>query len=77
MSTTTQPTTTPELSADTNSEPWDEVIENTLEPFQKVVRQFVIDRPYSGTFLNMGGGKTLTTLSALTYIGPDPCLVDT
>lgn len=69
--------TTPELSADTNSEPWDEVIENTLEPFQKVVRQFVIDRPYSGTFLNMGGGKTLTTLSALTYIGPDPCLVDT
>lgn len=70
MTSTTQPGTTPELSADTHSEPWDVVIENTLEPFQKVVRQFIIDRPYSGIFLTMGGGKTLTTLSALTYIQP-------
>lgn len=70
MTSTTQPATTPKHSADTTSEPWDVVIENTLEPFQKVVRQFMIDRPYSGIFLNMGGGKTLTTLSALTYIQP-------
>ena len=44
---------------------WERKIEDTLAPFQRYVRKFMMDRPCSGIFLTMGGGKTLVTLSAL------------
>ena len=36
-----------------------------LMDYQKICRQFIIDHPRCGIFLNMSGGKTLITLDAL------------
>lgn len=42
----------------------------TLHPYQKFMRQFIIDHPFCGLFLECGSGKTLVTLSALFDINP-------
>lgn len=41
-----------------------------LEPYQELVRDFIVDTPKAGVFLTLGGGKTLVTLSALAQIRP-------
>lgn len=54
----------------TNKPQWLEKLHSTLEPFQHSVRNFIITHPYCAIYLNMGGGKTLTTLTALADIAP-------
>ena len=44
--------------------------EPTLKPHQEVVKQYVIDHPHCGIFLDVGGGKTLTILEALKKVRP-------
>lgn len=39
--------------------------EAKLHPYQKYAVQWIIDHPYCGLLLDMGLGKTLTTLTAL------------
>ena len=41
-----------------------------LKPYQKVAQDFIVDRPHCGIYLGMGGGKSLTTLSALAQVRP-------
>lgn len=41
-----------------------------LHPYQELAKQFIIDHPYCGLFLDLGLGKTGTTLSALYDINP-------
>ena len=54
-----------------NSAPqWQKNIEDKILPHQEVTRQFIIDHPQCGIFLTMGGGKTLATLSAHSYLQP-------
>lgn len=43
-------------------------IEDSLKPFQKRVRDFILTRPASAVWMTMGSGKTLVTLSALSYL---------
>ena len=57
----TEPTTLPD---------WMQHIEDSLTQMQKMVRQFIMDRPACSVMVDMGGGKTLTTLSALSYLAP-------
>ncbi|WP_014924747.1 DEAD/DEAH box helicase [Gordonia sp. KTR9] len=47
---------------------WMQAIENTLKPFQKQVRDFIRTRHASAVWMTMGSGKTLVTLSALSYL---------
>lgn len=54
----------------THMAPWMAAIEDALLPSQRVVRKFIVEHPYCGVFLGMGGGKTLTTLSALSLVQP-------
>lgn len=42
----------------------------TLHPYQKFMRQFIINNPFCGLFLECGSGKTLVTLSALFDLNP-------
>lgn len=42
----------------------------TLHPYQEQAKNFIINHPFCGLFLDMGTGKTLTTLAALQEIGP-------
>lgn len=49
---------------------WLDDIDKCLKPFQIPVRDFIINTPKCAVFLNMGGGKTLTTLNALGHIRP-------
>lgn len=49
---------------------WMQRIEDTLKPFQKTVRQFLLGRPAAAVWASVGSGKTLITLSALSYIRP-------
>jgi SNF2 family DNA or RNA helicase len=53
-----------------NAPEWMVNIENHLLPHQRIARQFIIDNPQCGLFLTMGGGKTLSTLSAQSIIRP-------
>ncbi len=41
-----------------------------LKPFQQVIKDFIVQIPKCGIFLTMGGGKSLTTLTALAEIRP-------
>lgn len=41
-----------------------------LYDYQKIAKQFIIDHPFCGLFLDMGTGKTRTTLAALQEIKP-------
>lgn len=41
-----------------------------LHDYQKFAHDFIMTRPYAGLFLDMGMGKTLTTLSALYDMNP-------
>jgi SNF2 family DNA or RNA helicase len=41
-----------------------------LEPHQQQIHDFVVDRPYAGAWINLGGGKTLATLSVLQTVRP-------
>lgn len=50
---------------------WFNTIHNTLTPSQVYARDFIVEHPKCGIFIGMGGGKTLTTLAALSVI-PDP-----
>lgn len=43
----------------------------TLHPYQKFMRQFIIEHPFCGLFLECGTGKTLVTLSAMFDINPN------
>lgn len=47
---------------------WMQKIEDSLKPFQKRVREFILTRPASAVWMTMGSGKTLVTLSALSYL---------
>ncbi|MGB3676173.1 MAG: SNF2-related protein, partial [Candidatus Nanopelagicales bacterium] len=47
---------------------WMQTIEDRLKPFQKRVREFILTRPASAVWMTMGSGKTLVTLSALSYL---------
>lgn len=49
---------------------WMQRIEDKLTEMQKMVRAFIMSRPACSVMVNMGGGKTLTTLSALTWLAP-------
>ena len=49
---------------------WMQHIEGEMTNMQKMVRQFIMDRPACSVMVDMGGGKTLTTLSALSYLAP-------
>lgn len=49
---------------------WMQNIEDNLTEMQKMVRRFIMDRPACSVMVDMGGGKTLTTLSALSYLAP-------
>lgn len=42
----------------------------TLLPHQVAVRDWIAQRPKSGVFMDVGGGKSLTTLSALAQVRP-------
>ena len=42
----------------------------TLHPYQQFAKNFIIQHPKCGLFLDMGLGKTLITLSALMEIKP-------
>lgn len=42
-----------------------------LFDYQKLAKQFVIDHPFCGLFMDMGSGKTRTTLAALQDIRPN------
>lgn len=42
---------------------------------QEYVRDFIIQNPYVGIYLNMGFGKTLTTIAALTRLPPVHTLI--
>ncbi|MEO3931343.1 DEAD/DEAH box helicase [Micrococcaceae bacterium Sec7.4] len=45
-------------------------IQPTLLPHQELIRQYIIDHPFCGIFLGVGGGKTLTVLMALAAVRP-------
>lgn len=47
---------------------WMQTIEDKLKPFQKRVREFILTRPAAAVWMTMGSGKTLVTLSALSYL---------
>ena len=38
---------------------WMQKIEDSLKPFQKRVREFILTRPASAVWMTMGSGKTL------------------
>lgn len=62
-------TPTPAQSAAPSALPaWMQTIEDSLKPFQKRVREFILTRPASAVWMTMGSGKTLVTLSALSYL---------
>ena len=44
------------------------MVEAKLHPYQKYAVQWIIDHPYCGLLLDMGLGKTLTTLTALEWM---------
>lgn len=41
-----------------------------LQPHQQQIHDFVVDRPFAGAWVNIGGGKTLSTLSVLQTVRP-------
>lgn len=45
-------------------------IKPTLLPHQELIRRYIIDHPFCGIFLGVGGGKTLTVLMALAAVRP-------
>ena len=45
--------------------PLNVAIHRQLHDYQKVAKDFIMTRPKSGLFLDVGFGKTITTLSAL------------
>ncbi|MEU6263693.1 DEAD/DEAH box helicase [Saccharopolyspora shandongensis] len=42
----------------------------SLAPHQQQIHDFVVDRPFAGAWVNVGGGKTLSTLSVLQTVRP-------
>lgn len=46
-----------------------------LEPYQEICKNFIIEHPKCGVFLNIGYGKTLTTLQAIDELRPRNVLV--
>lgn len=53
-----------------NTPQWFRTIHETLKPSQTYARDFIVKNKKCGVFLDMGGGKTLTTLAALSIIKP-------
>lgn len=51
--------------------------EKNLHNYQKACVQHIIDNRYCGLFLDMGLGKTATTLTALNYLLNDYCEINT
>lgn len=47
---------------------WFNTLHETLTPTQVYARDFIVSHPKCGIFLDMGGGKTLTTLAALSLV---------
>ena len=50
--------------------------ENNLHTYQKAGVKHIIDTPFCGLFLDMGLGKTATTLTAINYLMYDYCEVN-
>lgn len=47
--------------------------ENNLHSYQKACVEHIITHPYCGVFLDMGLGKTVSTLTAINYLMNDYC----
>ncbi|QXV62917.1 helicase [Amycolatopsis sp. TNS106] len=41
-----------------------------LQPHQQQIHDFIVDRPFAGAWVNIGGGKTLATLRVLQTVRP-------
>lgn len=50
--------------------------ENNLHSYQKACVEHIITHPYCGVFLDMGLGKTVSTLTAINYLMNDYCEID-
>lgn len=50
--------------------------ETNLHNYQKACVEHIIDTPYCGVFLDMGLGKTVSTLTAINYLMYDYCEID-
>ena len=50
--------------------------ENNLHNYQKACVEHIIAHPYCGVFLDMGLGKTVSTLTAINYLMNDYCEID-
>lgn len=51
--------------------------ENNLHNYQRVCVQHIIDHPFCGVFLDMGLGKTISTLTAINELKYDYCEINT
>ena len=51
--------------------------ENNLHKYQKVCVEHIIEHPFCGVFLDMGLGKTISTLTAIERLKFDYCEIDT
>lgn len=50
--------------------------ENNLHNYQKACVEHIIDNPFCGVFLDMGLGKTVSTLTAVNYLMNDYCEIN-
>lgn len=50
--------------------------ENNLHSYQKACVEHIITHPYCGVFLDMGLGKTVSTLTAINYLMNDYCEIN-
>ena len=50
---------------------------SNLHKYQKVCVEHIISRPFCGVFLDMGLGKTISTLTAIEELKYDYCEIDT
>lgn len=50
--------------------------EKDLHVYQKACVEHIIDNPYCGVFLDMGLGKTVSTLTAINYLMNDYCEIN-
>lgn len=50
--------------------------ENNLHKYQKACVEHIIEHPFCGLFLDMGLGKTVSTLTAINYLMYDYCEID-
>lgn len=50
--------------------------ESNLHNYQKACVEHIIDNPFCGVFLDMGLGKTISTLTAISYLMNDYCEIN-